>query len=547
MAIETIAARSLMRTFSIYALATLINTSVWAQALPISETAVQLNLNYLNQNGMLESLKKAEEAQRTEYNYHPGGSTPSIMQPQTSHLIENYIALKQGAPLPYSLQTMETGPADILKAVKTLNAPNPTSNYLKIGVFLPINGPLKNISANILSSIQMALFELQNNNVLVYVYDIGSSDDQAFKATTLAKQDGINVALGPIRADQANFVKSVLKNIPMISFTNTETALRKDLYSISYLPHDQITAITDHTLSSGHTKVSSFIAHADPVQKSLSDEFIKHIQSSTYNQAFVHPTWSYDASTNNNKNDIKQFIKHNEILNAQLSLIEALSATEVLTEEENTLFQELQNDNLSSLIPFESLFLPVTPKDAKTLSHQLAFYDIEANKTQVFGLYSLANLVGRKDFPSSLSGMILPTPNQKPLNVFEKKFKDTTGKTAKNLDVLAYDAIHILNEIALISDGKFSQEILERPSGFWGYGGAVKFLDNGKNIRKYGISKISRRNVTQLTEVTGLATHKTYETQPKRNPFFGGGDWDYKKPKKQPERDKKSNFYIEWF
>lgn len=536
-----------MRTFSIYALATLINTSVWAQALPISETAVQLNLNYLNQNGMLESLKKAEEAQRTEYNYHPGGSTPSIMQPQTSHLIENYIALKQGAPLPYSLQTMETGPADILKAVKTLNAPNPTSNYLKIGVFLPINGPLKNISANILSSIQMALFELQNNNVLVYVYDIGSSDDQAFKATTLAKQDGINVALGPIRADQANFVKSVLKNIPMISFTNTETALRKDLYSISYLPHDQITAITDHTLSSGHTKVSSFIAHADPVQKSLSDEFIKHIQSSTYNQAFVHPTWSYDASTNNNKNDIKQFIKHNEILNAQLSLIEALSATEVLTEEENTLFQELQNDNLSSLIPFESLFLPVTPKDAKTLSHQLAFYDIEANKTQVFGLYSLANLVGRKDFPSSLSGMILPTPNQKPLNVFEKKFKDTTGKTAKNLDVLAYDAIHILNEIALISDGKFSQEILERPSGFWGYGGAVKFLDNGKNIRKYGISKISRRNVTQLTEVTGLATHKTYETQPKRNPFFGGGDWDYKKPKKQPERDKKSNFYIEWF
>ncbi len=536
-----------MRTFSIYALTTLISTSVWAQALPASETAVQLNLNYLSQNGMLESLKKAEEAQRTEYSYHLNESTPSVTQPQTSHIIENYIALKQGASLPYSLQAMETAPADILKAIKALNTPNPTSNYLKIGVFLPINGPLKNISANILSSIQMALFELQNNNVLVYVYDIGSSDDQAFKATTLAKQDGINVALGPIRADQANFVKSVLKNIPMISFTNTETALRKDLYSISYLPHDQMTAIADYTLSSGHTKVSSFIAHADPVQKSLSDEFIKHIQSSTYNQAFVHPTWSYDASTNNNKNDIKQFIKHNQLLNAQHTLVEALSATEVLTEEENTLFQELQNDNLSSLIPFESLFLPVTPKDAKTLSHQLAFYDIEANRTQIFGLYSLANLVGRKDFPSSLSGMILPTPNQKTLSVFERKFKDTTGKTAKNLDVLAYDAIHILNEIALISDGKFNQEILERPSGFWGYGGAVKFLDNGKNIRKYGISKISKRNVTQLTEATGLATHKTYETQPKRNPFFGGGDWDYKKPQKQPERDKKSNFYIEWF
>ncbi len=559
-----------MRTLSTFALTALVSTSAWAQEFeqPLymaeeveaaSETIVptiHFNENYLSTQGMLETLKKSKE-QKLQTLYETGfmfNSEETADSDKVSPTIENYIALKKGLPLPYSMLSMGEEYPDIKEAVEALNNPKTTSNYLKVGVFLPISSPLKNVSKSILSAVQTALFELENNNVLIYVYDIGNSDNQAFKAINLAKQDGIQVALGPIRADQANFVKSALRNIPVISFTNTESILRKGLYSISYLPHDQVSALSDHALATDKTKVSSFMSNSDATQNSLSDTVIRHIQSSTYNQAYIHPTWSYDPSTNNNKSDIQQLIDHNSLLTTQETLVESLSNTEVLTEEENKLFQELQNDNLSSLIPFESLFLPSTPKEAKTLSHQLAFYDIDARRTQILGLYPLANLSGRKDFPSSLSGAILPTPDQAAIKEFKETFNEATGKKAKNLDVLAYDAIQILNEVALISNGRFNEDVFERPSGFWGYGGAIRFLDNGKNIRKYGISKLSKRKLIPITQVTGLATHKHYESV-KTNPFFSGSGWGsdngwtgstQQRPQK-PKKEKKEDFYIEWF
>lgn len=549
-----------MRTLSTLTLTTLLSMSVWAQeskdySAPLSETLststaespTKLNENYLKSQGMTQTLSVLRQEHANMFgSAHNEDSIEDYLSPT----IQNYIALKKGAPLPYALEAMDNAYPDLQKAIYALNSSTKSSYYLKVGVFLPLTSSLKEVSQNMISAIQMALFEHKNNGLLIYIYDIGNSDNQAFKAANLAKQDGIQVAVGPIRAEQTNFMKNALRGIPMVSFTNTEHILKEDLYSINYLPFDQLSTLADHALASGKEQTSALIAENSDTQMNLAQTFTNMLQSATYNQAQIHPTGYYNPETNNNKSEIQRFINYNNMLKTQKSLVKSLSTTEVeLSEEDNLLLHELENDNLTALLPFKSLFLPATPKEAKILSHQLAFYDIDANKTQILGLYALTNLVGHKGFPDSLSGTLVPAPSPELTSAFEKRYKEQTGKTAKNLDILAYDAINILNEVSLITKGRFDERVFERPSGFWGYGGAIRFLDNGKNIRNYGIVKLRSNKLVSVVEAKGLATGKIYTPQhtPSRNPFFGGGFWSDDRPKETGKQPKKDDFYIEWF
>ena len=83
---------------------------------------------------------------------------------------------------------------------------------LKIGVLLPLSGEFKNIGESFLKAIDLALYDIANQNINIYPKDSKGTALGAYKAARELEADGIEIVIGPIfynsleRLAKINFV-----------------------------------------------------------------------------------------------------------------------------------------------------------------------------------------------------------------------------------------------------------------------------------------------------------------------------------------------------
>ena len=69
---------------------------------------------------------------------------------------------------------------------------------LKIGVLLPLSGEFRDIGESFLKSIQLALYDISNQNIKIYPKDSKGNALSAYKSAKEFEQEGIKIVIGPI-------------------------------------------------------------------------------------------------------------------------------------------------------------------------------------------------------------------------------------------------------------------------------------------------------------------------------------------------------------
>ena len=69
---------------------------------------------------------------------------------------------------------------------------------LKIGVLLPLSGKFQDIGQSFLKAIQLALFDLGNENIKIYPKDTKGNALNAYKSAKEFEEQGIQIVIGPI-------------------------------------------------------------------------------------------------------------------------------------------------------------------------------------------------------------------------------------------------------------------------------------------------------------------------------------------------------------
>ena len=90
---------------------------------------------------------------------------------------------------------------------------------LKVGVLLPLSGEFQEIGKSFLKAIQLALYEIENENIKVYPKDSKGNALDAFKAAKEFEDQGVKIVIGPIFHDSLERLGEI-NNITFISFTN---------------------------------------------------------------------------------------------------------------------------------------------------------------------------------------------------------------------------------------------------------------------------------------------------------------------------------------
>ena len=114
---------------------------------------------------------------------------------------------------------------------------------LRVGLLAPFSGEYKNLGESLLLSTQLALDEIDNDNIIIIPRDSGSNDKEKLN---IAVQDiidgGAKIIIGPMTSSSFNQIKKY-KNTIFISLSNKEPKISNNLINIGISLESQLKAI----------------------------------------------------------------------------------------------------------------------------------------------------------------------------------------------------------------------------------------------------------------------------------------------------------------
>ena len=116
------------------------------------------------------------------------------------------------------------------------------SKFLKIGVLLPLSGKSQDIGESFLKAIQLALFDISNENVKIYPKDNKGNALNSYLSAKEFEEEGIKIVIGPIFFENLERLGEINK-ITFISFTNQTKDIPKNTIAFGINIESQIDAL----------------------------------------------------------------------------------------------------------------------------------------------------------------------------------------------------------------------------------------------------------------------------------------------------------------
>ena len=125
---------------------------------------------------------------------------------------------------------------------------------LKVGLLAPLSGPYSEIGNSLLYSLQLALEEINDKNVVIVPRDSGFKNEKKINsAISDLRSSGVKVIIGPLAHDefqQANKFNDLI----FISPSNISPGFSKNIISIGISLESQLTALTEFIKKQKKTK-----------------------------------------------------------------------------------------------------------------------------------------------------------------------------------------------------------------------------------------------------------------------------------------------------
>lgn len=327
------------------------------------------------------------------------------------------------------------------------------SSVFRVGVILPLNGPLSEVGTSILQGLQLGLQEFDGRRGTRMELVVQDSGDTATAAHTLRDQN-VDVVVGPLLAPNVSSAAEAFTGTqtPILALSNDKTVMGNGVYALNYLPSEQARLAARAAVRQGHRKLAVLAPSTDYGTESL-EAFTDEARREG---ATVTGTAYFDP----NATDI----------GASIRQLTGASPT-------------------SSTLPFDALLVPAPAAKMPLIKAQLSYYGVNNATVMLLG----TGLWQNNDLLRSTSGMRGAVFAAAPkVQGFEQKFKATFGEDAAPLAATGYDTARILADIAAEKQrtGKPVTDLLTRPEGYYGSGGYFRFNANGLTERGLDVVSI---------------------------------------------------------
>jgi branched-chain amino acid transport system substrate-binding protein len=347
---------------------------------------------------------------------------------------------------------------------------------VKVALLVPLSGRYKELGQNMLDSAQLALFGINEPNLILVPIDTKGTSYGAVEAVNSAVENDVNIILGPIFSKSAQAISQIAKenNISVVSFSNDKALEGKGIFAMGFRPEQQIRRIVEFSIEKG---IEDF--------------------------AGVLPNNAYGAAAAKEMRNTVTEEEGSSVIKTEIFITDKSGKPKRLKSHVYSAFDSLMNTKPPKYYNEElkkfsdepikfprALLIPQGGDILDSVSDMLTTYKHDPEKIKLLGTsnwYKNDNLLENP----VLEGSWFAAPPKERRDIFESKFKEIYGYEPNELASLAYDGIALTATIARITKGTdFSASSLSNPRGFVGIDGIFRFKENGLTERGLEVVEI---------------------------------------------------------
>ena len=355
---------------------------------------------------------------------------------------------------------------------------------LKIGLLIPISGENKKIGQQIIKSTRMALKDIGENKVEIYLKDTNSNPNQTIKSANEFQNMGIQIVIGPVFFKNLIYLEET-KDIIFLSFTNKTYKLPRNVISAGVNANSQLNAIKNFIEINDIKKTILLTPKLDyeneikrAIQKSKLKIFKHHIYNTepTKLTAQIEKITNYRIRKQNLEDEIKR-VENSNIIDKDEQL------------------KNLNKKYTLGNVNFDSVIISDFDENLKSVITSLLYTDVSPKDKYIITLNQWFDESLLKE--QSIQPIYYPSINKNNLENFEEKFLKEFSEQPNYLSLLSYDLVGLIYYLSKKNDLENLTSIFKKKNTFKGKIGIFD-IENNKINHKLNFYEINDGKIKEI-------------------------------------------------
>jgi len=355
---------------------------------------------------------------------------------------------------------------------------------LKIGVLLPLSGKFQDTGQSFLKAIQLALFDIGNENIKIYPKDSKGNALDAYRSSKEFEEQGINIVIGPIFYESLERLGEINK-ITFISLTNKTKEVPKNTIAFGVNIESQIDALKKYF---NKIKVSKTLLLSPKSEFIYQSEFVAKKDVLKF-----YRTYSYDINPKKITAEVEKITKYRERKKDLERRIKILEKSD-LYKDKNEL-KKLEQMHTLGKVNFDSVVVIDFGERLKSVLSSFMFSDVSSNEVNFFTINQWFDETFFNE--NAMQNLHFPSIDFDNLKKFNKKFFNAFNEQPNEVSILAYDALGLIYYCWSNNNFQFKQDQLYNKEGFKGLHGEF-IIENNLSKQKLKIYKVSEKKFIEV-------------------------------------------------
>ncbi len=351
------------------------------------------------------------------------------------------------------------------------------NEILKVGLLAPLTGPYSEIGNSLLYSLQLALEEINDENVVIVPKDSGLNDKEKIStAINEMRFSGIKVVIGPTTHEEFDQVKKY-NDLIFISPSNISPEFSNNIISIGVSLESQLIALTNFIKKQKKNKTIVMYpknSYFSLIEEKIQNLNLKDIKTFTYSPNPEVLTGEIEVLTN--------YSQRKRNLNLRKKMFE--------DKEDDQSIKELERlEQLYTLgeVNFDSVIIIDFGNNLKSVLTSLVYTDVSQKKV----LFTTINQWFDESifYENTIKNLYYPSVNYKEFKKYNDKYFEKFNSYPSEITILTYDALGLIyyawkknGKINSINDFIFKNKIKGKIGTF--------SFKNGKVTQELDIYKV---------------------------------------------------------
>ncbi len=351
--------------------------------------------------------------------------------------------------------------------------------YLKVGLLAPFSGEYKNLGQSIMLSLQLALDEINDENVKIYPRDSGfNNPEKIVRSVESLREENIKIVIGPISHKDFKSLSS-FKDMIFISPSNIDPKIQNNILSVGVSLESQIKSIENFIKEKKRKK--TIIMYPKNEYTPLIDAKINSININN------KKIFRYSSDPKVLTSDIEKLTNYKQ---RKRNLISRVKILEKKDDEASKLeLKRLEQRYTIGKVNFDSVVIIDFGDSLKSVLTSLVYSDVDQEEVLII---TVNQWFDKSIFlENSIENLYYPSVDISNFQKYKKKYSKIYGLQPTEITILTYDALGLIYYIWNKKNYKItSMKDFIIKDNIKGKIGTFSIKD-GKLIQKLNIYKVS--------------------------------------------------------